>query len=89
MRMRMEHFTREIGWMISKKALEWSHGQMELNTKANIVKVKSMGEENLHLLMEVFMKESFWGMRFVAEGNTIGQMGNSMTANGNRTKCME
>ena len=60
---KMEAFIKEIIYMVKNKDKELLNGQMELNTKEDLLKELGKDMESIKQLMERFTKEIFFKVK--------------------------
>ena len=83
-----ERFTKVLGKMINKLALEMKIGQMEHHMKASICTVKNMEKELLIFKILLFMKGNLKTMTFMVSENINGWTAEFTKAIGKEIKCM-
>lgn len=74
----MEQNITENGKKTNNMDKELNHGQMVPSMKVNIMKVEKMVLANLHLQMDLSMRENFNIMRSVEKASTHGVMAKNM-----------
>ena len=80
--MEMVQLILGIGLKINNMEKELRHGQMVQNMREFIKMVKKMDLVYSNLLMEVFIQDFFFKMKFQEQENIYGQMEKLMMVNG-------